>query len=68
MYVPIGTNIHIDVRMYVLRKVYNVDVIIVMVILQESQYNNMSLDYVNCGMYGVRYVRYWYVDVTLLRP
>jgi hypothetical protein len=23
---------------------------------------------VNWGMYGVRYVRYWYVAVTLLRP
>jgi hypothetical protein len=44
----------------------NVDVTTVMVFLRESQYCNMecSSHPYNCRMYGVRYVRYWYVTVT----
>ncbi len=43
MYVPTGTNVHMNVRMYVYRNVYIVDVTTVMVILRDSLYYNLTL-------------------------
>ncbi len=56
MYVPTGTNVHISVRMYVYHNVYNVDVTIVMVILREYLYCNLSLVIVRtfCELGNVR--------------